>query len=235
MTVSIHQPHFLPWIGYFNKVWNSDIFVWLHNVQFRKNYFQNRTRVKNPQTGEPFWLTVPVHASIATPIDQVVEAGNRWRNSMIATIKQFYKKAPFFDEFGPEFLQEIHNSDQNLDRLNFQLFMFLLKKLNYKGKVIRVEELLPLSDNPNLRLIEICNKLGAKRYIAGQGGLNYINIKLWQQANIELIWQQYNPSTVLYAQLGANFLAGLSIIDCLFNVGVNKTRELVEYSWKANK
>ncbi|MCX7745011.1 MAG: WbqC family protein [Flavobacteriales bacterium] len=232
MTVSIHQPHFLPWLGYFNKVWNSDVFVWLHNVQFRKNYFQNRTRIKNPQTGQPYWLTVPVHASITTPIDQVVEAGNKWRKSMVSTIEQFYRKTPFFKELGAELLSELQQAPSNLDRLNYRLFVFLLSKLNYKGKVIRVEELLPLPEDPNQRLVEICHKLGAKRYIAGQGGRNYLDLLLWEQKNIEIIWQRFDPISVYYTQAGDNFLTGLSIIDCLFNIGIDKTRELVQNSWK---
>ncbi|MBZ0244665.1 MAG: WbqC family protein [Cyclobacteriaceae bacterium] len=232
MIVSIHQPHFLPWLGYFNKVWNSDVFVWLHNVQYRKNYFQSRTKIKNPHTGEAFWLTVPVHATLGTPIDEVVEANSRWRASTCKTLEQFYRKAHYYNEFGPELIDLITTSDANLDQLNYRLFMTILKKLEYTGTVIRVEELLPLSAEPNERLIEICQKLNADTYIAGRGGKNYLNTEQWKEVGIKIIWQDFSSEKVIYSQLGTNFIPGLSIIDCLFNEGVVNTRSKLIGAWQ---
>jgi hypothetical protein len=232
MTVSIHQPHFLPWLGYFNKVWNSDVFVWLHNVQYRKNYFQNRTKVKNPQTGDAYWLTVPVRASLGMPIDQVMEVNNRWRKSMAKTLEQFYRKSLFFNEIGQEVIELVYSSDSNLDKLNFQFFQLILRKLNYPGKLVRVEELLPLSNEPNQRLIEICQKLKATQYIAGKGGKNYVNPEQWQDAGIAVIWQDFNVERVVYPQMGDHFITGLSVIDSLFNVGVEETRKLIIEAWQ---
>lgn len=235
MIVSIHQPHFLPWLGYFNKVWNSDVFVWLHNVQYRKNYYQSRTKIKNPHTGQPFWLTVPVHASLGTPIDKVPEATNRWRKPMSKTLEQFYKKAPYYQETGPELLELIVSAEANLDKLNYRFFMLILKKLRYPGKVLRVEELLPLSEEPNARLIEICKKVGANRYIAGKGGKNYIDAVQWNQAGIQVIWQEFAPEQLQYQQLGECFVPGLSIIDCLFNIGIENTRNLIREAWRVDQ
>lgn len=233
MTISIHQPHFLPWLGYFNKVWNSDVFVWLHNVQYRKNYFQSRTRIKNPHTEQEFWLTVPVRSSLGTPIDEVVEVNDRWRKPMAKTLEQFYKKSPYFHEVGPELISLILACDTNLDRLNYQFFKLILDKLNYAGKVVRVEELLPLSEEPNQRLIEICKKLHATHYIAGKGGRNYLQTEQWTEAGIVIIWQEFKPENLVYAQTDGNFIPGLSVIDCLFNVGINETRKLVATAWQA--
>lgn len=232
MIVSIHQPHFLPWIGYFNKVWGSDVFVWLHNVQYRKNYFQSRTKVKNPQTSQEFWLTVPVSSYLGIPIDQLHEANTKWRKTMCKTIEQFYRRAPFFSELGPELLNRIEMAEPNLDRLNFGLFMFVLDRLGYSGKVKRVEDLLPLSEEPNLRLIEICKKIGGDTYVAGKGGRNYLNLDQWNSAGIGIVWQEFRPVNLTYRQLGNGFIPGLSIVDCLFCEGVERTRELVSSAWR---
>lgn len=233
MIISIHQPHFLPWLGYFNKVWNSDVFVWLHNVQYRKNYFQSRTKIKNPHTLQEFWLTIPVRASLGTPIDGVVEVNDRWRKPMAKTLEQFYKRTPYFEELGPELINLVHTCDSNLDKLNYQFFMLILDKLSFSGKVVRVEELLPLSEEPNQRLIDICKKTRATRYIAGKGGKNYLNTQQWNEAGIQVVWQNFQPAQLRYPQQGDNFIAGLSIIDCFFNAGVEETRKLVAGAWQA--
>ncbi|MBN8575725.1 MAG: WbqC family protein [Cytophagales bacterium] len=235
MTVSIHQPHFLPWLGYFNKVWNSEVFVWLHNVQFRKNYFQNRTKLKNPHTQQEFWLTVPVRASLGTPIDAVEQVNDRWRIPMAKTLEQFYKKTPYFHEIGAELMEVLLTCDANLDRMNYQLFEFLLGKLEYRGRLVRVSELLPLDEEPNQRLIDICKKLNATCYIAGKGGKNYINTEQWHKSGIELIWQDFKSEGVVYPQPGDSFIPGLSIVDCLFNTGIAETRKLIIEPWQWKK
>lgn len=232
MIISIHQPHFLPWLGYFNKVFNSDTFVWLHNVQYRKNYFQSRTRIKNPHNGEPYWLTVPVHAPFGIQIDQVHQANDRWVSGMVKTIDQFYKKSQHYNSIAPDLLNIISSGETNLDFLNFKLFQFLLVKLEYRGKVIRVEELLPLSEEPNERLIEICKKLGADGYVAGKGGRNYVNLAQWSEGRVSIYWQEFKAESVVYPQMGQSFVPGLSIIDCIFNIGLESTRSLIVNAWK---
>ncbi|MBL7849453.1 MAG: WbqC family protein [Cyclobacteriaceae bacterium] len=235
MIVSIHQPHFLPWLGYFNKVWNSDVFVWLHNVQFRKNYFQNRTKVKNPNTLLEFWLTVPVRASLGISIDEVEEVSNGWRKPMARTMEQFYGRAPYFHELGPELINLILSCDANLDKLNYEFLDLILKALKYPGKILRAEELLPLSEEPNQRLIDICNKLEATHYIAGRGGKNYIDVDRWNTSGIEVVWQEFEPNNTVYAQQGEKFIPGLSIVDCLFNTGIDEARRLIEAAWQVKR
>ncbi len=231
MIVSIHQPHFLPWLGYFNKVFHSDVFVWLHNVQYRKNYFQNRTKIKNPFDDKEVWLTVPVKASLSDSIDQVKIADAKWANKAMKTIEQFYRKAPYFDRY---FEKLINTFDQSadLDAINYTTFSFLLKELEYPGKVVRVEDLAVTTLDPNDRLIEICQKLGSSHYIAGKGGKNYLDEEKWTASGMKISWQAFNPEALHYDQLGKTFLPSLSIIDCLFNIGSNETRERIISAWK---
>lgn len=231
MIVSIHQPHFLPWLGYFNKVFNSDTFVWLHNVQFRKNYFQNRTKIKNSDTDQVLWLTIPVKARLSDNIDQVKIADVRWANKAIKTIEQNYRKAPFFTQYFTTLTEHFMTSEY-LDEINYETFRVLLRELKYPGKVVRMDELKIDVIDPNARLIEICKKLKSGHYIAGKGGKNYLNTEQWAAAGIKVSWQGFNAETVQYPQLGKSFVPSLSVIDCLFNNGPEKTRELIVSAWK---
>lgn len=234
MIVSIHQPHFLPWLGYFNKVFNSDVFVWLHNVQFRKNYFQNRTKIKNSDTDRELWLTIPVRASLTDNIDEVKIADARWANKVIKTIEQNYRKTPFFKHYFPKITEHFTGSEL-LDEINYRTFAVLLQELDYQGKVVRMAELSIDTLDPNQRLIDICNKLGASHYIAGKGGKNYLNIPQWDKAGISILWQGFNSEALRYPQLGKSFVPSLSVIDCLFNNGPDKTRELITNSWVVDR
>jgi len=232
MIVGIHQPHFLPWMGYFNKVLHSDVFVWLHAVQFRKNYYQNRTRIKNVN-GEPLWLTLPVHAKLGMRIDEVTIADDRWYERIQKTVEQCYRKAPHFAECWTQIAAACAGASTSLDDINFRTFNALLKLLGASSvRVERVEHLHAASEDPTLRLVEICEELGASAYIAGAGGRNYLREEEFEKAGIRLLWQEFDPHRVVHPQLGETFVPGLSIIDCLFNAGPAETRELLVNAWR---
>jgi len=231
MIVSIHQPHFLPWMGYFNKVLRSQVFVWLHSVQYRKNYFQNRTQIKNVNE-QPLWLTLPVHAKLGMNIDQVMVADPRWSERICKTVEQCYRKAPYFAECWPTLEQSLRSASGNLDEIDFQSFSALLKLLNGQAvQVTRIGDLDLKSDDPTERLVEVCIALGASAYVAGRGGRNYLREDAFERAGIEVLWQDFPSERVVYQQIGKSFVSGLSVIDCLFNVGPIRTRELVLGAW----
>lgn len=233
MTISVHQPHFLPWLGYLNKALRSDVFVWLHSVQYRKNYYQNRTRIKN-SAGGPFWLTLPVHASLGMRIDEVRLADPRWRDRLRKTLEQFYRKAPHFTESWPALESAIGQSSESLDDVNWRTFNALLSLLQPGNlKIVRADALPAGSDDPTRRLVEICQALGATRYIAGKGGRNYLKAEEFARQGIEVVWQTFVPESFSYRQLGDGFLPGLSVVDCLFNEGPQATREILLKAWEA--
>jgi hypothetical protein len=231
MIVSIHQPHFLPWAGYLNKALSSDVFVWLHSVQYRKNYYQNRTKVKNIN-GQPLWLTLPVHAKLGMAIDQVTVADPRWRERVQKTVEQCYRKTPFFAQCWPPLAQAIAESADNLNEANFRTFMALLQILDAGSlRVVQVGELPAKSEDPTLRLVEICTALGATQYIAGKGGANYLRSEEFDRVGIAVLWQSFDPAALVYPQIGGPFLPGLSVIDLLFNVGPEEARTLLTHAW----
>ncbi len=170
MIISIHQPHFLPWMGYFNKVLNSDIFVWLPDVQYRKNYYQNRTKIKNVN-GLPLWLTLPVHAKLGMPIDKVLVAEPDLYKRVTKTLTQCYQKTRYFTSCWPNIYEAMRTTSSNLDQINYETFLAIMDLLDaHQIKVVRVEDLQLATTDPTGRLVEICRACGGTRYIAGRGG-----------------------------------------------------------------
>lgn len=235
MIVSIHQPHFLPWMGYMNKVMNSDKFVWLDTVQFRKNYFQNRTKIKSI-TGVTLWLTLPVHNHLGDLISDIRISESAWKKKIIGKIHANYSKAPYYSKYS-DALYEVWagcESDSLAD-INLVTFMRLKELLNIQTDIILASKMQIQSSDPTGRLVEICRKLGATAYIAGRGGKDYMNLALFEKENIKVIWQDFDPGKVSYSQIGDGYVAGLSIIDCLFNVGQGAAENLTQRAWVAEQ
>jgi len=235
MIVSIHQPHFLPWMGYMNKVANSDKFVYLDTVQFRKNYFQNRTKIKSI-AGMPLWLTLPVHNHFGDLIYDIRISESDWKKKIIGKVHANYAKAPYYSVYS-EALYEVWfgcESDRLTD-INLITFMHLKKLLNIQTEIILASELQIESSEPTGRLVEICRDLGASAYIAGKGGRDYMNPVAFEKENIEIKWQDFDPGEIRYSQIGQGYVAGLSIIDCLFNVGKEAAETLTKSAWMVRK
>lgn len=231
MIVGVHQPHFLPWIGYMNKLLHCDAFVWLDSVQYRKNYFQNRTAIRTHR-GERAWLTLPVHAPFGITIDQVTIADPRWRDRLRKRVEQEYRRAPFFSECWSGIDAALGESSEALADVNLRTLRAVLELWGCKHpQIVPIRDLGVSSFDPTGRLVEACKALGATRYIAGKGGRNYLRVEAFEQAGIEVIWQDCNVQAVTYPQSGDVFIPGLSIIDCLFHVGATPARELVKSAW----
>ena len=231
MIVTIHQPHFLPWTGYFNKALSSDAFVWLHTVDYRKNYFQNRTKIRSVK-GQSLWLTVPVHAKLGMAIDEVKLADQRWPKKIRKTIEQCYQKTPYFDQCAPVLWNVLDEPGDSIDSVNYKLFLALLELLGCESvRVVRAGDLDADSADPTTRLVQICQALNAKYYLSGRSGSDYLRTAEFNDAGIKVIFQDFDPGKVVYHQVGEGFVPGLSIIDCLFNIGPDQTRQLVKDAW----
>jgi len=228
--VTIHQPHFLPWLGYWNKVMSADVFVWLDTVDFRKNYYQNRVYVKGT-TGKPLWLTVPVSAKQGQVICDVAVVGDHWRRKLPKTIAQCYSHAPCFRELAPAILEVLGKPRHLLAELNLELFEVIREMLGVTTSVVVASEMAQTSDDPTQRLVDLCKQLDGTHYIAGKGGKNYMDVARFQESGIQVVFQDFHSNMPVYPQLHGEFVHGLSVIDPLFNVGPQATVELIRGSW----
>ena len=171
-TISIHQPVYLPWLGFIEKVTSSEKFVFLDDVQFEKNGFQNRNKIRT-YDGE-MWLTVPVKAKSQTLLKDVkINYSTDWINKHKKSIILNYRKAKFFDKYWLE-LEKIYDEIyEYLLELNMEVIKFLFNILKIKTETLVSSEL-HISDKGSDRILEICKILGVDRYISGITGKKYL-------------------------------------------------------------
>lgn len=215
--ISIHQPVYLPWLGFFKKILSSDIFVFLDDVQFEKNGWHNRNKIKSKE-GD-LWLTVPVHAK-NNPLLKSIKIDNNlnWSQKHSKSIFLNYSKSKFFDEYWSDYELIYKKNFVTLLELNVEFIKTILKHLDIKTKIIFSSEL-KTSTTGSDRILEICQKLNASSYLSGIQGPNYLEIDDFKINDIELIIQNFHHP--IYKQLYDSFMPNLSTIDLIFNEGSN--------------
>jgi len=180
--LTIHQPEYLPWLGFFKKVKKADIHVFGDNVQFEKKGFQNRNRIQ-AKTKPWKWLTIPVKQVSYQKIKNVEFANNQWAIKHRNILREIYKK-----DFLGFFYKK--NNWKGLNEVNQKLTKFFFRILNIKPKIYLMSEL-GVSKGKTEGIIEICKKLGIKHYISGQGAKNYLDIKKLSENNIKVTFSKY--------------------------------------------
>ncbi len=215
MKVAIHQPNFIPWLGYFYKMANADVFVILDDAQYEKNGFLNRVKIKTPQGGK--WLTIPTqsHFPQAINVAELADYPNE-RLKCLKTIYFNYKKAPYFDYFFPELEQIINGDWRLLSDLNIALIHLVKKKLGIKTR-LEIASSRSVNGESTERLLNLCVLLQADTYLSGRGGKNYQDEFQFKSVGIKLEYSDFNHP--VYPQQWGVFAEGLSIIDLLFNCG----------------
>lgn len=220
MILSIHQPNFLPWIGYFSKVNQSDIFILLDNIQYpRGKSVANRASIKTPNG--PLELVVPIPKSNFSTSNGIFNYNDifftnaNWNAKMIKSITQAYSKAPFFYHYWDRIKEMVCLS--SFSEMNVSFIKFIICELELKTKVYRLSEIPNISDERNQRIIDLCNHFRANVYLSGSGGKNYNDENLFKRNDISIKYSDYIPKS--YPQPWGTFTPNLSVIDLLFNCG----------------
>ena len=216
MIISIHQPQYLPWLGYLDKIAKADAFCFLDNVQYKKNEWQNRNRIKTAQKQQ--WLTVPVLYRFPQKINEVkINNAVNWKRKHLQALITNYNKSPFFLEY-IDFFEEVYSKDwEFLSELNVYLIDQICKMLDLQAKQTVLASTLSLSEDPTGRLIDICKALGGDTYLSGQDGAKYMDLEQFNQQGIRVMVQDFQHPE--YPQLFGDFVSHLSIVDLLFNCG----------------
>jgi hypothetical protein len=216
--VAIMQPGYLPWLGYFDLVAMADMFVIYDDVQFNKGSWRNRNRILGAV--EPLYLTAPVRTAgkLGQRISDTELSGGPWQQKHLKSIRQCYRHAPFFDWCFPV-----------LDRyLGSRRYHWLLD-LNLEGhaafaELFNITTPIRLSSEMDIggvgrteRLVAIAGSLGATRYISADASKVYMEEKLWANANIELVYQNYPHP--MYRQFAEPFQSHLAAVDALMFAG----------------
>jgi hypothetical protein len=215
---AIHQPQFLPWLGHFQKVRTADVFVFLDNVQFQKNEFQNRNRILTVDGVR--WITVPVSYSFGDPIKDVAIAGRRpWQRKVWGVIEHAYCKAVHFGEFGEPLRKLVDRPWDNLAKINMASVEWVMDCFGIATPTRIASELPDCTPDRTGRLVDICRHLGADTYLSGSLARRYLDVDQFARAGIKVEFQQYEHP--VYSQLHPReeFVSHMSAIDALFNCG----------------
>jgi len=216
-TVSILQPGYIPWLGFFEQMDYADIFVVYDDVQYDKNGWRNRNRIKTPQGIQ--WLTIPVLTSSRMgQLVNEVEVDNRtnWRSKHIKAIELNYKKAPFFNDYFPFFEDVFSREWTKLIHCDMFIIYKIREILGINKPLFYSSELLSKGKNTD-RLISMCKELNADEFYEGSSGRNYIDDKIFEDNGIKITYQDYQHP--VYPQLYGDFIPYLSVIDLIFNCG----------------
>lgn len=227
LTAAIHQPNFFPWLGYFDKIARSDVFIILDDAQYQKTGSSWSNRVKLLVAGEERWLTAPVRRpphGVAS-INELQWADGLWREKVLRTIVMNYRACQFFAPTMAVIEPLVMNDDASVAGYNMTAIKALCSQLGLSTNLILASSF-SLGSQSNERLIELCRKVGATSYLAGGGAAGYQDDALFQSAGIAVRYQSFQHP--VYPQKGSqSFVAGLSIVDALMNCGVQGTRQLL--------
>ena len=215
-TLAIHQPHYLPWLGYLAKWAAADAFIFLDTVQYEKNGWQNRNRIKTP--AGPRWITVPVRAHLGTPIAEIeIDAAQPWRNRHLGAIEQAYGEAAHFADHQAA-LQKLYASAwSHLAPLAVASAQWLADAVGIATPAQLASSLAITASDPTERLVALCRAVGADTYLAGRDGACYMDTARFVEAGIRVLYQTYEHPA--YAQLHGEFAPNCSGLDLLLTHG----------------
>lgn len=228
MKCAIMQPTYLPWAGYFNLIINSDIFVFLDDVQFERRSWQSRNRILLDGVEKTLSIST-VKASQNEIIKNIaLDDSVGWRAKHGSILRYAYGKAPFGKEMLDLLLPLLEYRVDKLSELNILIIMAISEKLGIKTKFCNASDLLCCGKRSE-HLIGICNKVGADVYLSPIGAKEYLLDDQFEKfSNLKICFQDYIPDTYLQYKNQDAFISHLSVVDVIANLGFKKTRCYVE-------
>lgn len=218
MIVSINQPAYLPWLGYFHRIAASDLHIVLDHVQFEKNSFVNRNKIRTNNGW--CWLTIPLKTSGRfgdLAINGVeIDSAQRWSEKHWNSIRMNYSRAKHFEEYSSFFEIVFSQAWSRLNPLLRETTEYLLSTFGIKTRILFSSEIKP-TERKSQMVLELCRQVGATHYLSGTLGRNYLDVGAFERAGIIVSYQDYKHPT--YEQRHAGFEPFMSAIDLLFNCG----------------
>lgn len=228
MIVSIHQPSYLPWLGYFEKMALSEKFVILDTVQFEKNSFDNRNKIRIKEGW--CWLTVPVKTKGQFRgmnwQNLEIQNQNNWRKKHLSSIKFNYSRSPFWNNYAEE-LEDIYARDyERLIDINMTLIHFFRKQLGITTPLVFASEMQLVESKSDL-VLEILSKLEATKYYSGALGKDYLELEKFSDVGISVDFQDYKHPE--YEQRFPGFVPNMSALDLLMSMGDESKRLILNH------
>ena len=231
MILTIHQPEFLPWLGYFHKMAAADLYVILDSVQYEKNYFQNRNKIRVGSPDGWSWITIPVltkdrSSQQIREVELHPDVIKRQQTKIWKTIEQNYRNAPYFKQYESLFKDLLLVRDYSkLIDINLALITAFREILSIETPITLASELEITSRGSSL-LLEICQHFEADTYLAGPHGRDYLDVPEFEQRGINVEFHQFTPPE--YSQIHGEHVPYLSTLDLVFNHGPNSKNILAD-------
>jgi hypothetical protein len=227
---AIHQPNYIPWLGYFFKISRADKFIFLDTVAYSQGRsYVNRNCIKTPNG--PAWLTIPVlRSGRSGQLIGEVEPDNtdKWVARHLATLRSNYGRAPYFKEtlalLEPHY-HVVTANRRSLADFNIGVICSIVTYLGIGTQFLRASEL-NVSGHKTDLLVDICRAVGANKYLAGGGGKSYQEDTKFEDAGIATMYSTFSQRS--YPQLFSEFIGNLSIVDVLMSCGYLGTRQLLD-------
>lgn len=217
MIVSISQPTLFPWIGYFNIIKSSDVFVFFDNVKFEKRSWQMRNRIKAISKNDeiPVWVRIPTRLNETNTLikDVTIDNSQDWKTKHFNAFRTHYGKS--FEEI--VFIKEMYLKNwERLADFNIEFITNCCKFLEIRTKLVKASDY-NVSGKKSHLLLNICKELGATEYLTSIGAKNYLenDKNIFEKENIKITYHNYKHP--IYRQKGKKFLENLSVLDLLFN------------------
>lgn len=215
-TIAILQSNYIPWKGYFDLIAAVDEFIIYDEMQYTKNDWRNRNKLKTPKGTE--WITIPTGQDINRKICDVEIKDTKWQKKHWKTFESNYSRAPHFKEIS-EWLYPIYNQEthDNLSSINKQLIKAICNYLGIKTLISDSRDY-KIGEGKVQRLINLCIQAKASKYLSGPAAREYIDETLFTNHDITVNWFDYSQYPE-YPQAWGDFEHGVSILDLLFNCG----------------
>ncbi len=220
MICTIMQPAYLPWLGYFDRIEKSDVFVVLDHVDIDRNSrtkFANRNRIRTPNGWQ--WLTVPIVSKGVDSLriyDLKIQNEHPWQQKHLASIRHSYSKAKAYSEYAP-FIDELYSREwTQLAPLCDEILQWTMREFGITTNVLHSSEMKLESQKDEL-ILEICQSLGADQYISGPFGRDYLDLAHFKEAGVEVFFHDYKHPE--YPQVFPGFEPYMSAVDLLFQHG----------------
>lgn len=218
MRVVILQSNYLPWRGYFDLIHDADLFVFHDDLQYTKNDWRNRNRIKTP--AGPAWLTIPVGTDEHRRIDEVLLPPDRaWAQRHWRLLQTHYGAAPHFERYA-SFFRDVytHRTWTRLAELNQFLITTIARDFLGLGTAFTTSSRFGLASRKQERVIDLLKATGARTYLSGPAARDYLEPERFQAEGIALEWKDYSGYPE-YPQFHPPFEGAVSIVDLLFHTG----------------
>jgi len=224
VIVAAHQPHYFPWLGYVHKMAQADLFIVMDDLQYEKDNFQNRNRIKVNNSSA--WLTVPLERGSQADLicDKRIKndgfsAKEHWQRRTWATLQVHYGKAPHFSRYAGE-LEELYTRPwTRLVDVTLHILELVRGWFGISSPML-LSSSLQLEGQKTDRIIDFCRKVGADVYLSGRGGsTGYLDVDALRQSGVDVAWQSFEHPVYPQRYPALGFMPRMCVLDMLFNCG----------------